>query len=154
MNIFVLDTDMVKSAHYTVDKHVVKMITEHNQLLCGVHHFNNAPAPYKKTHINHPCAKWARASLSNYIWLANYNKLLCAEYTNRYLKIHKGESVTDWCLENIPKLVDIGLTKHALAMPDECMTEDVVVSYRNYYRHHKQHIASWKHKQTPTWWKE
>lgn len=29
MNVFVLDEDMVKSAMYTCDKHVVKMITVH-----------------------------------------------------------------------------------------------------------------------------
>jgi hypothetical protein len=154
MNIFVLDTDMRKSAHYTVDKHVVKMITEHNQLLCGVHRFLGHDAPYKKTHINHPCAKWVRESKSNYLWLADYNLELCFEYTSRYDKIHKGLQVTNWALGNIPDIVDVGLTKHALAMPIECMSDDVVASYRNYYIKHKSHIAKWKHNQKPTWWKD
>ena len=38
MNIFFLDYDVKKCAQYHVDKHVVKMILETAQLLCGVHH--------------------------------------------------------------------------------------------------------------------
>jgi len=38
MNIFILDWDVKKNAKYHVDKHVVKMILETAQLLCGVHH--------------------------------------------------------------------------------------------------------------------
>ena len=38
MNIFILDYDVKKCAQYHVDKHVVKMILETAQLLCGVHH--------------------------------------------------------------------------------------------------------------------
>jgi len=38
MNIFVLDRDVRKCAEYHNDKHVVKMILESAQLLCGVHH--------------------------------------------------------------------------------------------------------------------
>ena len=36
MNIFVLDWDVRKCAQYHNDKHVVKMILETAQLLCGV----------------------------------------------------------------------------------------------------------------------
>jgi len=38
MNIFFLDEDPTLSAQYHVDKHVVKMILETAQLLCGAHH--------------------------------------------------------------------------------------------------------------------
>ena len=38
MNIFVLDLDPVKAAEYHCDKHVVKMILESSQLLCGAFH--------------------------------------------------------------------------------------------------------------------
>ena len=38
MNIFYLDSNPQKCAEYHCDKHVVKMILESAQLLCGVHH--------------------------------------------------------------------------------------------------------------------
>ena len=68
MNIFVLDLDVKKCAEYHVDKHVVKMILESAQLLCGVHHIvspDNVNIPYKLSHKNHPCSIWTRKSLSN-----------------------------------------------------------------------------------------
>ena len=49
MNIFFLDYDVVKCAKYHCDKHVVKMILETAQLLCGAHHVTNSKLdiPYK-----------------------------------------------------------------------------------------------------------
>jgi hypothetical protein len=79
MNIFILDWDVKKCTQYHVDKHVVKMILETAQLLCGVHHVTDEvttkyrtstdQVPYKLSHKNHPCAIWARKSLSNYLYL-------------------------------------------------------------------------------------
>jgi hypothetical protein len=70
MNIFFLDENPTLSAKYHVDKHVVKMILETAQLLCSVHHVTDQvtdQVPYKLSHKNHPCAIWARESLSNYL---------------------------------------------------------------------------------------
>jgi hypothetical protein len=80
MNIFFLDENPTLSAQYHVDKHVVKMILETAQLLCSVHHVTDQvtdqvthqvthQVPYKLSHKNHPCAIWARESLSNYLYL-------------------------------------------------------------------------------------
>ena len=38
MNIFVLDKDVKLAAQYHCDKHLVKMITEHNQILGSIAH--------------------------------------------------------------------------------------------------------------------
>jgi hypothetical protein len=87
MNIFFLDEDPTLSAQYHVDKHVVKMILETAQLLCGVHHATSQitdQVPYKLSHKNHPCAIWARTSLSNYLYLCELGLELCKEYTYRY----------------------------------------------------------------------
>jgi hypothetical protein len=46
MNIFFLDFDTEKCAKYHCDKHVVKMILETAQLLCGVHWVIGSEAPY------------------------------------------------------------------------------------------------------------
>ena len=68
MNIFALDRDPRKAARGLQDLHVGKMLIEACQLLCSAHPLD--AAPYRRTHFNHPCAVWTRASLSNYRWLA------------------------------------------------------------------------------------
>ena len=91
MNIFILDQDPVKSAQFQCNKHVVKMCLETAQLLCSV--FPSGLAPYKRTHYNHPCAKWARDSWCNYMWLISHGHALCNEYEYRYNKIHKCQEI-------------------------------------------------------------
>jgi hypothetical protein len=95
MNIFILDLNQRLNARYYCDKHVVKQITEFNQLLSSVYYFTSyIPATaYKLYGKNHPCAKWTRESLANWLWLRDMTFELCKEYTYRYGKIHKGESV-------------------------------------------------------------
>ena len=91
MNIFVLDYDPVKAALFQCDKHIVKMPLETAQLLCSA--FKDVSTPYKKTHLNHPCAKWARKSKHNYEWLILHGLALCDEYQYRYKKTHQSKKV-------------------------------------------------------------
>jgi hypothetical protein len=151
MNIFILDYDVKKCAEYHVDKHVVKMILETAQLLCGVHWVVNSEAPYKLSHKNHPCSIWARESLTNYLYLCELGLELCYEYTYRYGKKHKSQQVIEWCIENKPNIKDIGFTEPAKAMPDEYKVKSVVESYRNYYRGAKSGFANWKNREIPEW---
>ena len=155
MNIFLLDTDTKKCAQYHCDKHVVKMILETAQLLCGVHHMTNqiTEAPYKLSHRNHPCSIWARESLSNYLYLCELGLELCKEYTYRYGKRHKSQDVIEWCLINKPNIADKEFTEPARAMPDEYKSNCVVESYRSYYMGEKSKIAVWKNRETPEWFK-
>jgi hypothetical protein len=156
MNIFVLDTDTKKCALYHNDKHVIKMILETAQLLCGVHHMTESThtVPYKLSHKNHPSAIWARQCLENYIWLCDLGLELCKEYTFRYGKTHKSQAVIEWCLTHKPKLiVNDDLTPFALAMPDECKVDDAIQSYRNYYMTEKRRMANWKNREIPEWFK-
>ena len=157
MNIFFLDDDPTMSAQYHVDKHVVKMILETAQLLCGVHHAtapDNTYVPYKLSHKNHPCSIWARTSLSNYLYLCELGLELCKEYTYRYGKRHKSQDVIEWCLINKPNVPDVEFTEPAKAMPDEYKVGDVVQSYRNYYMGAKSGFATWKNRQKPFWFEE
>jgi hypothetical protein len=154
MNIFFLDENPTLSAKYHVDKHVVKMILETAQLLCGVHHLTdqvNDQVPYKLSHKNHPCAIWARESLSNYLYLCELGLELGKEYTYRYGKKHKSIEVIEWCIVNKPNIPDIGFTTPARAMPDEFKVDSVVESYRNYYMGAKSDLASWKNREKPFW---
>ena len=157
MNIFFLDEDPTMSAQYHVDKHVVKMILETAQLLCGVHHAtapDNTYVPYKLSHKNHPCSIWARTSLSNYLYLCELGLELCKEYTYRYGKRHKSQDVIEWCLINKPNVPDVEFTEPAKAMPDEYKVGDVVQSYRNYYMGAKSGFATWKNREKPFWFEE
>jgi len=155
MNIFFLDENPKLSAKYHVDKHVVKMILETAQLLCSVHHVIDPPnihqVPYKLSHKNHPCAVWARESLSNYLYLCELGLELGKEYTYRYGKKHKSIEVIEWCIVNKPNIPDIGFTQPAMAMPDEFKVDSVVESYRNYYMGAKKDLASWKNREKPFW---
>ena len=161
MNIFFLDYDTQKCAQYHCDKHVVKMVLETAQLLCGVHHMtdqvttNYRPStdqvPYKLSHKNHPCAIWARESLSNYLYLCDLGLELCKEYTYRYGRRHKSQEIIEWCLTNKPQIVDKNFTTPPKAMPDEYKVNDVIQSYRNYYNGAKKDFAKWKNRDAPDW---
>ena len=152
MNIFVLDLDPQKAVQYLVDKHVVKMVLETAQLLCSP--FDDAP--YRRTHYNHPCAKWIRESPTNYAWLLDYGESISEEYTYRYDKIHKSSEVIEWCIEKFddikfPLYDCLETTPFALAMPEKYQSNDPVDSYRNYYRNEKYKLFSWKKREKPDW---
>jgi len=154
MNIFFLDFDTQKCAQYHCDKHVVKMILETAQLLCGVHYMTpqvTQQVPYKLSHKNHPCAIWTRQSLSNYLYLCDLGLELCKEYTYRYGKRHKSQDVIEWCLTNKPDIKDLGFTTPPKAMPDEYKVESVIESYRNYYIGAKKDFCVWKNRDVPEW---
>ena len=97
MNIFVLSKCPHRAAIALVDKHVVKMILESVQLLSTAFIFvvpenerENIPH-YKKAHMNHPCAVWARERRMNFMWLGLLALAISKEYTYRYKKVHKSE---------------------------------------------------------------
>lgn len=142
MNIFVLDEDPNQAARFACDKHVVKMILESAQLLCAA--FPEGDAPYKKTHVNHPCSIWTRANNSNYEWLVQHAYALCAEYTKRYGKVHKSQSVIEWCDINRPNLPKEPITPFPQAMPDQYKSSNPVLAYRAYYIGEKAAFATWK----------
>ena len=141
MNIFLLDWIPRVAAEYHCDKHVVKMILETAQLLYTAHRCCGSDVPenaYKLTHKNHPCAKWVRESLTNYLWLASLGWWLCKEYTFRYGKTHKTESHIVWLLTNHPALPFREMTEPALAMPDIYKQANPIEAYRTFYRENKQ----------------
>lgn len=165
MNIFILDEDLRKSAIYHVDKHCVKMILEHAQMLCTSlivngnlrNQLNIETVPYKKSHMNHPCTIWVSNNYENFAWLVAYTHELHEEYKYRYNKEHL--SYTTLVAHNIitTKLIQHG---NALSiselnpqcvMPDECKKDTVIESYRNYYRLHKRELFKWTKREIPNW---
>lgn len=157
MNIFILDSDPTIAAQSLADQHINKMIIEHCQLLATAH--NRDLSPYKHTHFNHPCAKWVRESLANYVWLIQCTGALIDERHHRWpdRAIHKSESVWLWYAENVDLIIvnNTDLTPFAQAMPDIFKSDDAVKSYRAYYKAHKRVLnhkpASWTNRETPNW---
>lgn len=152
MNIFYLDKNPKICASYHNDKHVLKMLVETGQLLSSAHWMTGSEAPYKKTHVNHPCAIWTRESIDNYNWLCEMGMFLCEEYTSRYHKTHKTSSVIWWLRENKPNLPKIGFTEPPQAMPDPYkVPNNSVKAYRNYYLGEKLSFSTWKNGYIPDW---
>ena len=107
MNIFYLDKDPVKAAHYSCDKHVVKMILESAQMLCTAHRVQDGEkvighsatgrkrTTYKHPNSNmdailygagwlkHPSCVWVMDNAYNYMWLYRHMMALGDEYTAR-----------------------------------------------------------------------
>lgn len=154
MNIFVLDEDVEKCARYHVDKHCVKMVLETTQLLNNVvakYNSNYTPI-YKVTHKNHPCSLWAAESRGNFEWLTDLGLALSAEYTYRYGKTHKCQSIIQY-LKSLTNTLPMGIdSPHVLCMPDQYKVKSPIQSYRNYYLGDKAHIAKWTNRTTPEWW--
>ena len=181
MNIFYLDPDPRVCAELHNDKHCVKMILEYAQLLSTAHRVLDGAVVvglsktgrkqsryvlpddrdnllYSATHINHPSAIWVRQSYANYVWLNRLLFHLCKEYTYRYGRVHKVESSD--LLMNLyvpPHALDstksVPFTQPTPAMPDTYKVRgDSIASYRNYYNGGKQHLASWKKREIPSWY--
>jgi len=182
MNIFFLSLDPSENAIMHVDKHVVKMILEYCQLLSTAHRVldgcqtvelspknrkikrwtlsdDREKKLYKATHINHPSAIWCRSSNENYKWLHSLLVCVCEEYTFRYGKVHKSQrdGIVDM-LSSLPSNIQVKpFSCPTLAMPDECKiggdtVETTIASYQKYYKEKKQHIASWKKREIPSWY--
>lgn len=177
MNIFYLSEDPNEAARWMVDRHVVKMILETAQLLSTAHRVLDGEETvsivngrkkkkwiiktderdavlYSATHINHPCAIWARQSVENYNWLFDHFIALGQEYTYRYDKIHKSFGVRSLMLSAPPhNLKDWDWTTPPSAMAPEYVVipNDPIVNYRNYYKLGKAKLHSWKRRDPPDW---
>jgi len=158
MNIFILDENPRIAAQMQCNKHVVKMILETRELLiiASYENANWVQARFKR-YSNHPCAKWARASRANFLWLWDHGKALCKEYTYRYNKVHMHEDFFgDQML--IPLATRTFDSEEEIpfvqCMPLEYQTEDPVEAYRNYYKGAKTHLLTYTKREIPFWLKE
>ena len=152
MNIFVLHRDPIQAAIWQCDKHIVKMPLESAQLLTTAVHTAGGLSPYKPTHIHHPCTRWVMASRQHFDWLTLHGLALCLEYSNRYGKTHKCQSVIEQARTQRHLIEENGWTQQPQAIKDEKYhRDDVVVAYREYYKGDKAHFATWK-KNQPPWW--
>jgi hypothetical protein len=166
MNLFILSLIQKEIAQYMMDKHVSKILLEAVQMLCSAKRVLNPEDEindriYKLAHKNHPVTIWCRKSKENFIWTLDLIEELHNEWRFRYghpeTKYHKSYLVAQILRENIPSddsFEEKGLTRFALAMPEQYKTDDPVESYRNYYMsEEKQRIATWKkRREKPEWY--
>jgi hypothetical protein len=155
MNIFFLDLDPKICAEYHCDKHIGKMLIESCQLLCSVYWLNHCEAPYKLSYVKHPCSIWTRESYQNFEWLLSLGKELAKQFEIRYTKKHKSSEILDWIDKNKPLLSWFSETKFTtppFIMPDKYKSNNIVESYRDFYKGEKVKFASWKYTTTPGWW--
>lgn len=156
MNIFWIGNDPVSMAKYLADIHLRKMILEYAQLLSTAHHIldddTEISGIYKKTHANHPCAKWVRESSQNYQYLYEVFKQCCSEFEQRFGKIHKTSELIDK-LSKLPENLPIGVfTQPPLCMPPEFKSNDLLTSYRKYYISKQSAMKmKWTNADSPKW---
>ena len=178
MNIFILDNDPVIAAQMQCDKHVVKMVVESAQMLSTVHRMvdgvmERRPSKsgsmlqyfyldddredllYKACHFNHPSTVWTRESMHNYRWHYVHFAALCDEYTYRYGKVHSTDAKLRKALSKLPQNIPVKkMTPFKLTMASfpECITEDAVESYRNFYMtKQKRFTMAWTKRPQPEW---
>jgi hypothetical protein len=128
------------------------MILESAQMLCTVVSQNGGTAPYKPTHVKHPCTLWAGRSLSNWRWLRSLALALNQEYHYRYRAAsdHRSAHVVQGLPS--PEIADIGLTPFAQAMPEQYRVKgDAVQAYRRFYIGEKARFAKWTRRRPPRW---
>ena len=177
MNIFKLDSSPKQCAEWMTNSHVVKMVVETAQLLSTAHRVLDGDLYYDKTtngrsikrwrlsnpekeqliykasHVNHPSAIWARKTNNNYTWLYCHFVALCDEYTYRYNKIHKTDTLLREALKELPANIPVGpLTLMPSAMDEQyVISSDPIVNYRNYYSKGKAHLHKWTKREQPAW---
>jgi hypothetical protein len=143
------------AARMHCDKHVIKMIVESCQILSTVAREKyKVDIGYKSGWNHHPCVKWAAETDMNFAWLFILARQLCKEYTYRYNKTHKCESLLNEFEPLVKTLQYDDFIEPYLAMPDDCKVPDKVESYRNYYLVHKSHLLYYTRREIPFWIKE
>jgi hypothetical protein len=139
MNIFFLDKNPNVAAYKQCDKHVVKMVLETAQMLSTAARRHGKDLGYKSAYPNHPMTLWVGDNLDNYVWTVEHGIALSIQYTTRFGKTHKSESVI--------RELDVfwgdssKITTPPLCMPDEFKQDDFVKAYKKYYVHK---LSSWK----------
>lgn len=176
MNRFILAEDVRDCATFLCDQHVNKMIIEEAQMLCTAVRLKmpafarRADAHlYRMTHVNHPCAVWARENMGNFRVAYGYWLSMAVEYQHRFLRMHETyrklspvlrEAVND--IEFERTFERKSRTPHPQCFGDlrsVCETDEPwpVNAYRLYYRAKGttfRRPMKWSSRPAPFWLKE
>lgn len=154
MNVFAVDRDPARAAHALCDRHVVKMTLESAQILCTAARTRlGQEAPYRATHVSHPCVAWVAARRANWTWLVRHGLALADEYERRFGRVHASRAV----IERMARLgPPAGRRRQPFAqvMPRRYRGRDAVLAYRRYYLAEKARFATWREPaRPPRWWR-
>lgn len=155
MNIFVTDRDPYLAAQALDNRRLVKMVLETAQILSTVMWDTDDWGPYRPTHRNHPCTRWAGESLSNYAWLLEHFAALCTEYTHRYGRVHASTKLYPIFSRYLDdRDTDTYWTDvHEFTFHDGSR-EHIIPRYRAYMARKWRadgDAAQWKNREQPTW---
>ena len=156
MNIFFFDSNPYINASYYPDIYR-KIILEIGQMASTAKQILDEKTYeecYKITHQNHPMTKWVGFSFENYLTAIDIGIILIEEFRTRFKKIHKTYKVLSFLEFNPPKkFPHSGYTSPPLCMPDQYKSDDVVKSYRDYFRAEKFNKikCKWTNRKVPHW---
>lgn len=150
------------AAQYNCDSHVRKIILESIEMMGYTYDDGNfKPWPWisGNRYLNHSMSVWVRESKRNFDWTLQHAYALCEEFAYRFGKKHKCVKYLDWISSNLPlkNLSDtrqtdwprcFGSYKETVGVSD-----DAVFDYRRYYMIAKRHLAVWKKRPTPEWYR-
>lgn len=153
MNIFILDTDLRQNAKDYCDKHLIKIILECSQLLCTVAQIKGEQAPYKPTHINHPCTKWLLESGANWDLLVDLTTELNNEYKYRFNHINNHKSydvIKSLTKPHYSNNVFTGMFNSVTDQVRRTNAIDTIKYYRKYYISKQSEIEmKWTKREIP-----
>lgn len=152
---------MLSTTHRMLDGRETKKLSKSGKRMSRYYELPDSREDilYKAVHFNHPSTRWTMETSGNYSWHWNHFNALCKEYTHRYGKIHKTESLLLDVLKQHPNNIKKApMTVMPLAMKSnpECMfPEDPKKSYRLFYQT-KQHRfkMDWTRREIPYWFEK
>ena len=161
MQLFILDRDPEKVPAMLCDVHVRKMCLETAQILSSVIRLQKKKLPPglpKPYNVNHPVIR-ALDTAQKINWTVQFNSALQREYCRRFGKRHayfgRAEIYRRILFRPGTAILPADWT-FARAFKDVKITEpDIVLAYRQYYRHKRKLIRSWHYTKTePPGWLE
>jgi len=96
MNIFVVDPYPSLCAQCLDDRRLNKMIVETGQLLSSALWYWGADEcvyVYRESYKNHPCTKWVRKNMDNFVWTFSLFEEMIHERKRRGFGEHKSERI-------------------------------------------------------------
>jgi hypothetical protein len=175
MNIFIFDLDHIKNAKAHCDQHLVSGLKEVVQMMaCAfpLEALKKAPLTQKGDfrkhgYYNHPCTKWMRENLANFMWSVKY--WYCLEEERRWRfpnrSDHFSTEFIEWAIINIENtdiqrsskitLFATAFTEGSVARFEKDIfgvnsVDDVVNLYRTYLSEDKK-FAVWTRREKPVW---
>jgi hypothetical protein len=110
---------------------------------------------YRPCHVLHPCARWTRQTLGNYLWLCRLGIELAREFRHRFGHVHSCEEHVQWLYANPPPGIrQLPKSYFIMAMDEQYkISGDPIRSYRNYYKTSKKErgLVKYTKRQVPHW---